>query len=265
MTWPYCSQVLSHLISFYLSFNWKFVIVTFFVLENRSRSCKINWRSNLASNFMCSFAEPDICMIQPWHWWLQVLNIVQIIMLRGEKSLLKLCVCRFSLLHSSLLLQSVMWIKWCKHLIWCSKNLEHPLECVDYITAASAGVKNCCVNNCCIMLSVCTVWLNRLTALSILSYCDKMLWVCLIHVFVLCIMRNLKSLYFHFLLYFQYFQQYLIVGMLLMHSEVDTPVFMDISNGKKGKKGDLQRMSTWFEANLKEKFNTKGIGLVTNQ
>lgn len=95
----------------------------------------------------------------------------------------------FLLRHPSLQLKSVMWIKWCKHLIWWSMNLEHTPECVDYITAASAGVKNCCVNNCCITLSVCTVWLNRLTALSSLCYCDKMVWVsypCL------CVVYNAK-------------------------------------------------------------------------
>lgn len=58
---------------------------------------------------------------------------------------------------------------------------------------------------------------------------------------MLRIMQNLKSLYFNFLLYFQYFQQYLIVEILLLHSKVDTPVFIDIRNGTKRKKGTLAK------------------------
>lgn len=47
----------------------------------------------------------------------------------------------------------------------------------------------------------------------------------------------------------------------MLHSEVDTPGFMDISNETKNR--GKKRENVFSIYNLKEEFNTKGIGLVT--
>lgn len=122
-------------------------------------------------------------------WWFQVLNIYKVILVSLVKSIKLKAVffhCVSAVFNENEHANASYNGAW----------IENPQVNVWINTAAPAGVKNCCVNNCCIILSVCTVWMNKLTALPNLCYYVKTLWV--FYVFVFYIMERFKSLYFLF-------------------------------------------------------------------
>ena len=96
--------------------------------------------------------------------------------------------------------------------------IDSPLNVQRDVTAASAGVTNCRVNVCCIILSMCTEQANH--SAHSLTLCKNS--VSVLSMSLCCVyfvLQKLKSLYFSFCNVFKG-NRIFIVGNLLLWSEV---------------------------------------------